>query len=88
MQTISAYLKKEWKTVIVALWMAGVTGYLIYLNGEIAAIRQLNQKLVSTIDSVESVLIGTDGNVAEMKKQVDDIASRVAVMHKRVMRRR
>ncbi len=88
MQNISTTLKNEWKTVVAAVWMAAVAGYLIYLNAEIAAIRKSNRTLVSNVDSIESILISTDANVAEVKQQVDGIASRMAVVHQRIMRRR
>lgn len=87
MEKYVVHLKKEWKVYAMAIWMVGITGFLYCLNGQIQVLRQAEIKLSSDVDSIESILIGTDGNVAEMKKQVGDISSRVRTIHKRVMRR-
>ena len=87
MQKYVVHLKKEWKVYAMGIWMLGVTGFLYCQNGQIQAIKQTQVKLSSDVDSIESILIGTDGNVDEMKKQVAGISSRVKTIHKRVMRR-
>jgi hypothetical protein len=87
MENFIAHLKKEWKVYAMGIWMIGMTGFLFSLNGQVQATRQTVLKLSSDVDSIESVLIGADGNVAEMKKQVDAMSSKVATIHKRVMRR-
>lgn len=87
MEKYVVHLKKEWKVYAVATWMVGVTVFLYCLNGQLQVLNQAESKLRSDVDSIESILISTDGNVAEMKKQVGDISSRVKTIHKRVMRR-
>ena len=87
MQKVIAHLKKEWKVYVVAIWMIGVTGFLYHLNGQIQAIKQTSVKLSSDVDSIESILISTDSNVAEVKKQVGEISPKIKNIHKRVMRR-
>ncbi|MGA6926426.1 MAG: hypothetical protein WBY88_12135 [Desulfosarcina sp.] len=82
-----AHIKKEWRVYVMAAWMIGITGFLFYLSGRIEAISQTEMKLSSDVDSVESILISTDANVSQIKKQVEEISSKVAVLHKRVMRR-
>jgi hypothetical protein len=88
MQSVVAHLKREWKGYLVALWMIGTSAYLFYLNAQIQSVKQTGMKLSSDVDSIESILISTDGNVAEMKKQVAGMSAKVAVIHKRIMRRR
>ena len=44
-------------------------------------------KMSSDVDSIESILISTDSNVAEVKKQVGEMSSSVAIIHRRIMRR-
>lgn len=80
-------LKREWKLYVMAIWMIGVTGFLVHLNTVVQDVRQTCQKLDSDIGSIESILISTDGNVAEMKKRVDDMSAKVSVLYKRVRRR-
>ena len=80
-------LKREWKVYVMAIWMIGVTGFLVYLNTMVQDVRQTCQKLDSDIGSIESILISTDGNVVEMKKRVDDMSAKVTVLHKRIRRR-
>jgi hypothetical protein len=87
METFVAHIKKEWKVYVMAIWMIGVTGFLFHLNGQVQEIKQTSIKLSSDVDSIESILISTDNNVADVKKQVEDMSSKVAIIHKRVMRR-
>ena len=87
MNNLIAGIKKEWRVAIMAIWMVGVTGYFIYLNGMMQSIRQTANKLSSDLDSVESILISTDNNVNEIKKQVNDMAAKVTVIQQRARRR-
>ena len=87
MENVVAHMKKEWKNYVMAIWMIGVSGFLYHLNEQILVIKQTSMKLSSDVDSIESIFISTDSNVAEVKKQVDEISTKVAVLHKRVMRR-
>ena len=87
MQKVLAHLKKEWKVYVMATWMIGVSGCLYYLNGQVQAVKTVSMKMSSDVDAIESILISTDGNVAEMKIQVKEMSSKVAVIHKRVLRR-
>ncbi len=87
MEKMLANIKNEWKAYIMAVWMIGVTGFLYHLYGQVQVIQQTNIKLSSDVDAIESVSISTDNNVAEMKKQVEGMSSKVANIHKRVMRR-
>lgn len=88
MDKVIAHLKKTWKVYIMGLWMIGVSGFLYYQNGQIQMLNQATVKLNSDVDSIESILISTDGNVAEVKKQVDIMAGKMENVHQRVMRRR
>ena len=87
MSEFAAQLKREWKVYMMAIWMIGVTGFLVYLNTVVQDVRQTCVKLSSDVDSIESILISTDGNVAEMKNKIDAMSARIAVIHKRVRRR-
>lgn len=87
MQKITASIKKEWKAYTMAVWMIGVTGFLFYLNGAIQTVKQKSTKLSSDVDSIESILISTDNNVQEIKKQVDDMSAKIGIIHKRMRRR-
>lgn len=87
MQKVVVQMKKEWKVYVMAIWMIGVTGFLYYLNGQVQVVKQTSVKLSSDVDSIESILISTDGNVAEVKKQVGEISTKMRVIHKRIMRR-
>ena len=87
MQKVVARLKKEWKVYVMAIWMVGVTGFLYHLSGQVQSVKQTSVKLSSDVDSIESVLLSTDNNVAEVKKQVEELSSKIKSIHKRVMRR-
>ena len=87
METIVVHIKKEWKAYVMAIWMIGVTGFLYHLNGQFLVVQQTSLKLSSDVDSIESILISTDSNVAEVKNQVGEISTKMRVIHKRIMRR-
>jgi hypothetical protein len=88
MDKVITHLKKTWKVYIMGIWMIGVSGFLVYLNGQVRTLNQTSMKLSSDVDSIESVLIGADGNVAAMKKKVDDMSAKMETVYLRVMRRR
>ena len=88
MQSLVAHLKREWKVYVMALWMIGVSGFLYYLYGQIQTLQRTSLKLSSDVNTMEGIVISTDSNVAEIKKQVDGMSAKVTVIHKRVMRRR
>jgi hypothetical protein len=88
MQRVVTHLKKEWKAYVMALWMIGVSGFLFHLEGQVRSLQRRSQKISSDMDAMEGILISTDGNVKVIKKQVDDMSARVAVIHKRIMHRR
>jgi Tfp pilus assembly protein PilO len=87
MQNLAARIRKEWTVIVLAVWMIAVSGYMVYLNSVVQEIRQMAVKLSSDVDSVESILISTDNTVTEMKKQVDEMSAKVAIIHKRMRRR-
>ena len=87
METVVAHIRKEWKVYVMAIWMIGVTGFLYHLSGQVREIGQTSIKLSSDVDSIESIFISTDNNVADVKKQVEGMSAKVAIIHKRVMRR-
>ncbi|WP_155303543.1 hypothetical protein [Desulfosarcina widdelii] len=87
MDNFTAHVKREWKVYVMALWMIAVTGFLFYLNGTIQETRQACAKLISDVDSIESILISTDANVANIKEKVDEMAGKVNSIHQRIRRR-
>ena len=87
MGNLIANLKKHWRTYCVALWMIAVTGFFIHLNVKVCTLEQTSMKLVSDVDTIESVLISTDNNISQMKKTVDEMSPKLATVHKRVKRR-
>ena len=88
MEDIIDHLKRTWKIYVIAIWMIGVTVFLSVLNDKLNALQDATLKLNSDVDSVESILVSTDSNVAETKKAVDEMIPQVVSIHKRVMRRR
>ena len=87
METAVAHIRKEWKVYVMAVWMIGVTGFLYNLNEQVREIKQTSIKLSSDVDAIESIFISTDNNVADVKRQVEGMSAKVAIIHKRVMRR-
>jgi hypothetical protein len=81
------FVKKEWKTIAMIICLIGIVGYLSRVNGQLNAVKEQNAKLISTIDSIESVSISTDAGVHEMGKKIETIDTNMSfVVHK--LRRR
>lgn len=87
MQSIPDRLKKEWRVIVMAVWMVGVTAYLIHLHGVVRTVRQTSMQLQTDLQSLTGLLISTDSNVSEIREQVNDMAAKVTVMHQRIRRR-
>lgn len=80
-------LKKEWKTILFIVWLAGITIFLIYMNSQLIQVKHKNLKMASTIDSIESVVISTDANVSDSAKKIGTVESNVAFIVQKVRRR-
>jgi len=87
MDNFRVHLKKEWKAYAMALWMMGITGFLVYLNSTLLETRRASARLISDVGSIESILISTDANVASMKETVGEMSGKVKMIHLRVRRR-
>lgn len=83
MENLITRIKQEWGIYILAVWMIGLTGYLIYLNGVLHSIQRMGMKLNSDIESMTGIVISTDSNVTEIRKQVDDMAAKVTLIQQR-----
>jgi hypothetical protein len=81
------FLKKEWKTFVVFICLLGIVVFLSRVNAQLDALKDQNAKLISTIDSIESVSLSTDAGVHDMSKKIEGISTNMTfVVHK--MRRR
>ncbi len=81
------FLKKEWKTVVIVLVLIWMTVFLFLMNAKIKDLTRQNTKLISTIDSIESVVINSDASMIEMSKKVDSIDANIEFIVKKVRRR-
>ena len=80
-------LKKEWKAILFIIWLIGITVFMYQMNGSIQQLQQQNNKVASTLDSVESIVITTDRGLADTGKKVDEIGSNVSFIVQKVRRR-
>ncbi|GAB6908161.1 hypothetical protein JCM12296A_40000 [Desulfosarcina cetonica] len=87
MDKLIQHLKKEWKVYAMAIWMAGITVYLVCLQNRIEMLQNTCLKIHSIVDATENILISTDSNVAQTKKQIDEMMPKIDNVHARVMRR-
>ncbi len=81
------FLKKEWKTVFVVICLAAIVVYLYQFNDQLNALKNQNAKLISTIDSIESVSISTDAGVHDMGKKIDAIEANMSYVVQKLRRR-
>ncbi len=81
------FLKKEWRTILVAVWLVLITIFLIRVSSQLGRLETINTKMASTLDSVESVVISTDAGVAKMAKKVDEMEGNVNFISEKLRRR-
>jgi hypothetical protein len=81
------FLKKEWKAIIVVIWLMVIAVYLAKINGRLEAIRAQNEKTISTIDSIESVAISTDAALIDFTKNIKSVDAKLLSIAKRLRRR-
>jgi hypothetical protein len=81
------FAKKEWKTIVVVVCLIGIVVYLSKINDQLNTLRTQNAKLISTIDSVESVSISTDAAVNDMSKKIDGMDANVSFIVQKLRRR-
>lgn len=81
------FLKKEWKTILIAVWLVVVTILLIRVTDQLNQLQKRSAKIASTLDSVESVTLSTDASVAQTSKSVGDIDANVSFIVQKVRRR-
>lgn len=80
-------LKKEWKTVLMIVWLLGITIYLFTIKSQITQMTLQGTKIASTLDSVESVVITTDASVSNVVKKMDGVESNVSFIVQKIRRR-
>jgi uncharacterized protein YoxC len=81
------FLKKEWRTVLVAVWLVLITIFVIRISVQLDRMEALNAKTASTLDSVESVVISTDASVAQTAKKVGKMEGDVNFISDKLRRR-
>jgi len=81
------FLKKEWKTIAVVVCLIGIVVYLSQINDQLNTLKTQNAKLISTIDSIESISISTDAAVNDMGKKIDGIDANMSYAVQKLRRR-
>lgn len=81
------FLKREWKAIIIALWLAVITVFLFGINGRLGQLQGKNEKIASTLDLVESIVLSTDSANAQTSRKVDDIHSNTNYIVEKIRRR-
>lgn len=81
------FLKKEWRTVLVAAWLVLITIFVIRISVQLGRMEAKNVKMASTLDSVESVTISTDESVSKMAKKVSEMEGNVNFITDKLRRR-
>jgi nitrogen fixation-related uncharacterized protein len=81
------FVKKEWKAIAVTICLIGVVVFLSRINGQLDDLKAQNAKLISTIDSIESVSISTDAGVHDIGKKIDTIDTNMSFVVNKLRRR-
>ncbi len=81
------FMKKEWKSIVVVVCLFGIVIYLFQINDQLNTLKTQNAKIISTIDSIESVSLGIDAGVHDMGKKIDGIDANMAYVVQKLRRR-
>jgi hypothetical protein len=81
------FLKKEWKTVLPMLWLVIISIFLLRISSQLNEMHIRHAKVVSTLDSVESIVLSTDSGVVQVSKKVGEMETNVDFMVERMRRR-
>jgi hypothetical protein len=82
-----SFLKREWKMVLIMVWLVLVSAFLFKISGQIERLDQQNVRLTSTLDSVESIVLTTDSGVAQVGKKLGNMESNVDFIVQKVRRK-
>jgi DNA anti-recombination protein RmuC len=82
-----SFLQREWKTVLIIVWLLLVTVFLFQISGKIERLNQQNARISSTLDSVESIVLSTDSGVVQVGKKVGNMETNVDNILQRVRRK-
>jgi hypothetical protein len=81
------FFKKEWKAIAMVVCLIGIVVYLSQINDQLNTLKTQNAKLISTIDSIESISISTDAAVNDMGKKIDGIDANMSYAVQKLRRR-
>lgn len=79
--------KKEWKAILIGIWLVIVTLCIIRMGSQLNRLNETTDRVASTLDSVESIAISTDGNVIQMSKKVGAVESNTSYLVQRLKKR-
>lgn len=79
--------KKEWKSIVIVVWLAGITLLLFNIQGKLDPIQARGDQIADNLETVEGVILGTDSGVLEIDKRMERLESQVNYIAKRVRRR-
>jgi len=80
-------LKREWKSIVVGLWIVFITLFLFNLSGKMNQLHVKCDKTADVLGSVEGVVIGADAGVQDVLKRMDVLESQVNYISKKTRRR-
>lgn len=80
-------LKKEWKAILIGIWLVIITLCIFRTGSQLNRLNETTARVKSTLDSVESIAISTDGNVIQMSKKVGTVESNTNYLVQRLKRR-
>ncbi len=81
------FLKKEWKTILISIWMVLISFFIFQIDSRIEQLKSAGDKLSATLGSVESVVITIDSGLSSTSAKVEDIDSNVNFIVQKVRRR-
>ena len=73
MESVRSNLRYEWKKYLMALWMIGITTFVVSMDMKVRHLVTRVQNIDATMDSIEGIVSGSDYTLGNIEKKVGDI---------------
>ena len=86
MESVRSNLRYEWKKYLMALWMIGITAFVVSMDIKVRHLVTRVQDIDATMGSIEGIVSGSDYTLGNIEKKVVELEKSVSIISKRVKR--
>jgi len=86
MESVKSNLRYEWKKYLIALWMIGITAFVLHMDIKVRQLVTKVQNIDATMSSIEGIVSGSDYTLGNIEKKVVALEKSVYTISRRVKR--